>query len=87
MSKEAEAFISAINEEATCGWSPGKPDHRTAGLWASVSQGYPPGGYPCWLSDLENTRLYPPALISLSLSKLWIVLGFSEEFPIRGDTL
>lgn len=67
-------------------WSPGKPARRTGGLWASVSQGYPAGAYRWWFSDPENIRLHPPALSSLSLSKLWILHGFDEEFPVRGDT-
>lgn len=63
-------------------WSPGEPAHRTGGLWASVSQGHPSGGYWLWFSDLENIRLHPPVLISLSPSKLLIILGFYEEFPM-----
>lgn len=60
-------------------WKASPQNRRPVGLGL---KGYPSGGYRLWFSDLENIRLHIPAL---SLSKLLIVLGFDEEFLIKGD--
>lgn len=86
MSGGAEAFISALNEEAAGVCSPARLAHKAGGSWARALQGHPSGGRRLCFSDLENTLLRSPALISLSPSKLLLVLGFHEEVPVRGDT-